>query len=69
MPVIQEGAQGLAVRVLHKLLKAAGCNFPCDGMHGRYGPETVAAVKAFQTTHSLHDDGICGPLTWAALAG
>ena len=35
---------------------------------GRFGPETEAAVKRFQREHGLNDDGVVGPLTWAALA-
>lgn len=39
---------------------------------GIYGPETVAAVKAFQQaiSHEVHGfpvDGIAGPQTWQAL--
>ena len=32
----------------------------------RFG-KTAAAVKAFQTDHGLQADGVCGPMTWAAL--
>ena len=32
-----------------------------------FGPDTAAAVKAFQTSHGLTADGIVGPVTWAAL--
>ncbi|WP_106398726.1 peptidoglycan recognition protein family protein [Actinocorallia populi] len=33
----------------------------------RYGPETAAAVKAFQSAHGLTADGIVGRKTWAAI--
>jgi len=36
---------------------------------GIFGPQTTAAVKAFQLSHGLVADGIVGPLTWAALEG
>ena len=68
MPTIREGAQGVAVRVLQRMLRAAGCALPC-AVNGKCDPETVEAIKAFQTTHNLLVDGICGPITWAALAG
>ena len=36
---------------------------------GKYGPDTVAAVKAFQRqTGGLTADGEVGPKTWTALA-
>lgn len=32
-----------------------------------FGPQTEGAVKAFQRSRNLDDDGKVGPLTWAAL--
>jgi peptidoglycan hydrolase-like protein with peptidoglycan-binding domain len=37
------------------------------GVDGKYGPNTQAAVKAFQGAQSLPVDGQCGPTTAAAL--
>lgn len=34
---------------------------------GRFGPRTKAAVKAFQASAGIANDGDPGPLTWAAL--
>ena len=34
---------------------------------GRFGPITQAAVITFQGSRGLVQDGIVGPLTWAAL--
>lgn len=68
MPTIRKGSQGTAVKVLQRMLMAAGCTLPRYGADGDCGSETVEAVKAFQTTHNMTVDGICGPLTWAALA-
>ena len=35
---------------------------------GAFGPETLAAVRAFQKTEGLTVDGIAGAQTWAALS-
>lgn len=69
MPTIRKGDKGTAVKILQRMLIMRGCKLPRYGCDGQCGGETVEAVEAFQTTHSLHPDGICGPLTWAALAG
>ena len=69
MPTIRKGDKGTAVKVLQRMLIMRGCKLPRYGCDGQCGAETVEAVKAYQTTHALHPDGICGPLTWAALAG
>lgn len=69
VPTLRNGAQGTAVKVLQRLLIANGAKLSRYGADGKYGAETEAAVKAFQTAHNLTPDGICGPLTWAALAG
>lgn len=34
---------------------------------GFFGSNTEAVLKAYQTAHGLHADGICGPMTWKAL--
>lgn len=69
MPIIRKGDKGTAVRILQRMLLANGCQLPRYGVDGDAGAETIAAVKAFQTTHNLAADGDAGPLTWAALAG
>ncbi|HWE08363.1 MAG TPA: peptidoglycan-binding domain-containing protein [Solirubrobacteraceae bacterium] len=38
------------------------------GFDGVYGPETTAAVEAFQSANGLTADGIAGPLTMAKIA-
>ncbi len=38
-------------------------------VEGLFGLETENAVKRFQREHGLDEDGIVGPLTWAALLG
>ena len=36
---------------------------------GIYGPDTTAAVRAFQTARGLSIDGLAGPETFRALLG
>lgn len=69
MPIVRKGDKGTAVKVMQRMLIAKGAKLERYGVDGDCGAETVAAVKAFQTTHNLVADGDCGPLTWAALAG
>ncbi len=40
---------------------------PSGGGDGIFGPLTESAVKAFQQSKGLADDGIVGPLTWPQL--
>ncbi len=54
------------VKALQTLLVADGAPLEVDGV---FGPETEAAVKRFQAERGLLDDGVVGPVTWAALAG
>lgn len=64
---IQVGATGLDVRKLQEILNGGGYNAgPIDGI---FGPQTLAAVKAFQASKNIPADGIVGPITWGALIG
>ena len=63
-PVVKSGSHGHPIKTLQYLLRARGQSVAVDGV---FGPDTAAAVKAFQTGHGLTADGIVGPVTWAAL--
>ena len=63
-PVVKNGANGHPIKTLQYLARARGHNVAVDGV---FGPNTEAAVKAFQASHGLAADGIVGPLTWAAI--
>ncbi len=52
------------VKELQSLLKTQGLAIETDGF---FGHETEDAVKRFQRDHNLDDDGVVGPITWAAL--
>lgn len=58
-PTLRRGDRGEAVKVLQRELELAA--------DGEFGPVTDERLHYYQTTHGLKSDGICGPLTWAAL--
>lgn len=61
-PKVQHGSDGPAVLMLQSLLgleRTSGA--------GHFGPRTEAAVRAYQRSRGLLDDGIVGLATWTAL--
>src|SRR5215469_13948430 len=80
MQTLKQGNTGPEVGLLRRLLnqKLIPCpNLPEANVFGAryngamaridFGPHMDAAVRAFQRSKRLKDDGIVGPLTWAAL--
>lgn len=65
-PTLRLGARGPSVVKLQQLLAKDGRS-PSLTVDGRFGPATEAALKKFQLAEGLADDGISGPLSWAAL--
>ena len=64
---VQNGSHSQAVRAVQKLLNAKyGYSLSIDGI---FGPDTLSAVKDFQSDHGLASDGIVGPQTWRWLIG
>jgi peptidoglycan hydrolase-like protein with peptidoglycan-binding domain len=61
---IKQGQYSGCVTELQNLLNARGAKLVVDG---DFGPLTLAAVKAFQSSKDLEPDGLVGPLTKAAL--
>jgi N-acetylmuramoyl-L-alanine amidase len=62
--LLRSGDAGPAVRDLQQRLTRCGYAVTLDG---RFGDETLDAVREFQTQRRLRLDGICGPETWGAL--
>ena len=63
-PLVRKGDQQHPVKTLQHLLRARGHSVAVDGI---FGPNTDAAVRAFQQQKGLAVDGIVGPNTWSAL--
>jgi peptidoglycan hydrolase-like protein with peptidoglycan-binding domain len=63
---LRVGDHGADVIVLQQRLNRAGQSAAVDGW---YGPTTEAAVRAFQHSRHLVEDGITGPRTQNALLG
>jgi peptidoglycan hydrolase-like protein with peptidoglycan-binding domain len=63
-PLVRTGDRDHPVLTLQYLLRARDHAVAADGT---FGPETDAAVRAFQGEKNLAVDGIVGPVTWRAL--
>ena len=64
---LSKGCEGSDVKKLQELLLKLGYELPKYGADGDYGSETVAAVKKFQKSEGLTQDGKYGPKTHTAL--
>ncbi len=62
---VDRSMSGPDVAVAQAVLIARGFDLPA--VDGNFDTATDAAVRRFQTDHSLVSDGIVGPLTWRAL--
>lgn len=69
IPMLQKGSVGEVVRAAQFLLIGRGFTCGGCGADADFGLATEAAVKNFQRTHSLDQDGVVGPMTWAMLLG
>lgn len=61
----RQGSSGQAVTTIQEKLKRWG--YYSGTVDGVYGSGTVAAVKKFQRTNGLTEDGVCGSSTLKAL--
>ena len=58
---LRSGSSGGTVRLVQQKLNTEGERLTTDG---KFGASTVAAVKRYQTRHSLTSDGSVGKDTW-----
>ena len=70
--LLRRGSQNEYVRALQRQLLRIRQDYPAipaiSSATGYFGPETEAAVRAFQRIFNLSSDGIVGPATWYALS-
>lgn len=71
--ILKQGAKGNNVKLLQKFLNENGFIITNSGPGSpgketeNFGPATHEAVKKWQKTNGLKDDGIVGPITWNAM--
>lgn len=67
MDTLTKGASGELVKYLQRGLIEAGYDVGDTGADGKFGSETLSAVRAFQSDKGLTADGKVGTKTWAAI--
>jgi N-acetylmuramoyl-L-alanine amidase len=73
LKTLKKGVKGESVKALQALLIGYGFtmtnNGKTYGIDGSFGAATENALKSYQRSVGLNDDGSCGPKTWAKLLG
>lgn len=68
--LLQSGSEGVGVIVLQYYLSYISAfvpTIPATAIDGSFGAETERAVRAFQSTYGLVEDGVVGEETWREL--
>ena len=68
LPVLRRGEKSDAVKILQVLLNHRSANGSLES-DGSFGPATEAAVKQYQSSQGIAQDGIAGAITWKKLLG
>ena len=68
-PTLRKGDSGTYVTMMQEMLIQRGYEMPKYGADGKFGNETLTALKEFQRAEGLAPDGVCGDETWKALEG
>ena len=66
-PTLRQGARGNITKLLQEKLVSLG--YSTNGVDSIYGSGTANAVKSYQKSKGLSQDGICGQATWRKLLG
>ncbi len=66
MPILMNGSSGNAVKIVQNVLKLNGYYFGL--IDGFFGTMTDVAVRSFQLSKGLPQDGIVGNKTWHSLS-
>lgn len=66
-PTCRRGARGGITALLQERLNSLGFN--CGSVDGKFGDKTYNAVRTFQKSRGLSDDGVVGQNTWRKLLG
>jgi peptidoglycan hydrolase-like protein with peptidoglycan-binding domain len=66
MPILMNGSSGNAVKIVQNVLKINGYYF--GAIDGYFGTMTDVAVRQFQLSKNLPQDGIVGAKTWYGLS-
>lgn len=69
LDVLRKSSKGSNVRALQTLLNGYGYSCGTHGVDGNFGSDTEKAVKKYQKTKGLKEDGIVGSKTWSKLLG
>ena len=65
LPWVQKGSTGETVKLLQNCLAVLG--YYTDAVDGSAGPNTVAAMQAYQNNVGLYPDGVFGTKSWTKL--
>lgn len=55
---------GVNVSAVQQICTDAGFGSTVGNIDGSFGPKTYTALKDYQSTHNLENDGFAGPQTW-----
>jgi putative chitinase len=73
--ILRQGSKGPEVKALQQFLNSNGFRIASSGQGSpgneteNFGPATDAAVKNWQKSNGLKDDGVVGPVTWTKMFG